>query len=585
MSAFLKDLSIRIKILGPVSILGIMMILVGVMGQISMGSIMQESSDISTNYISGIESVSEIRSSYQSLRRVAFAHIVASNSHNSELMGNLDTEGKELRSAVESAVGAYQSVTKDDTQRQAAEQFSSSFSAYMEVWDEILQNSKNGNIDAASELANTELRERGTAITTSLSQMSDSLSSGVEKAVVAQEETYKFSRTLIFIFIGIGVLVFAFTVWVSWTWCVKRLININKQLRDIIRSVEEGHGDLTKRVQSFCKDEVATLSASINVFIETLHTIMGEINVSSTSLAGIVQRVSQKVDVTNASSADISTTMENLSASMEEVAATVENIKGNVEQADTDIIVLSEESQKLSDYADGMQERAKKMETDAKENSKATSDVVNGIMTSLRRAIEDSKSVEKVNSLTDEILSIAGQTNLLSLNASIEAARAGDAGRGFAVVADEISQLANSSREAASNIQEINNMIVKAVNELIRSSDEMVKFITENILPDYESFVNAGRQYNDDAIHVNNTVTKFNTMSSKLQQMIQSITHAVTEIAATVDESAQDVSNVAANTTGLVNDIGEIASAMDDNKKVAGTLEQEADRFINLDVK
>lgn len=584
MAQFLKDLSIRIKILVPVGLLGVMMICVGVMGIVSATNIMHESNEISENYITGLEYEGEMAGNYQSLRRVAFAHIVASNSGNTELMQKLEEEGKGLREQIESTVASYEKITRVDVQEQAVAKFGTDFAAYMEVWDSILSLSGQGKIDDASNMANTELREKGTAITESLTTLKESLEQGVKIATDSQERTFKNSRLLIYIFIGIGVLVLAFTAWVSWVWCCKRLININKQLREIIKSIEEGRGDLTKRVQCFCVDEIATLSAGINVFIETLHKIMGQINSSSTQLGSIVNLVSEKVDTANSNSGDISSVMENLSASMEEISSTVVDIRASVETVDHNVIELADESQGLYDYANEMQNRAEELERGAAEKSRNTTEVVNGIVESLKIAIEDSKSVEKVNSLTDEILSIASQTNLLSLNASIEAARAGEAGRGFAVVADEISQLANSSREAAGNIQNINNMVVKAVNELIQSSDNMVKYINENILPDYENFVKTGRQYSDDAIRVNETVARFNDMSANLKQLVQNITNAVVEISSAVDESANGVTNAAMNTSDLAKGIGEIATAMSDNKEVAGTLEEEADRFINLDV-
>lgn len=84
----------------------------------------------------------------------------------------------------------------------------------------------------------------------------------------------------------------------------------------------------------------------------------------------------------------------------------------------------------------------------ARSNMESTGTKVNEILEVLNRAIEDSNSVNQVNSLTDDILNIASQTNLLALNASIEATRAGDAGRGFAVVATEISQLAPPVRKS-----------------------------------------------------------------------------------------------------------------------------------------
>ena len=141
-----------------------------------------------------------------------------------------------------------------------------------------------------------------------------------------------------------------------------------------------------------------------------------------------------------------------------------------------------------------MKIRAAELENGAKENMEYTNRVVGEITSELQTALENSKSVDEVSKLTDEILSISSQTNLLALNASIEAARAGEAGKGFAVVADEIRQLADSSRETANNIQRINEMVIDAVKGLAASSEKIIAYINETVLPDYESFVNGGKQ-------------------------------------------------------------------------------------------
>jgi methyl-accepting chemotaxis protein len=209
-------------------------------------------------------------------------------------------------------------------------------------------------------------------------------------------------------------------------------------------------------------------------------------------------------------------------------------------------------------------------------------EMIDGIIKSLRKAMEDSKSVERVNELTNDILSISSQTNLLALNASIEAARAGEAGKGFAVVADEIRQLADSSRETASNIQNINNMVTAAVKELVKSSDDIVNYINENILPDYDAFVESSRSSKEDAVHVNTIVTSFGDKASNLKGLVTEITDAINGIALSIDESTNAITTSAVNTNELVEGITEISGQMETNSEIAVQLKAEADRFVNL---
>ncbi len=580
MTMFLKNLSIRLKILIPVAVLGCLMFVLGLISIRSASQIKTASDEISGTYAIKIEHLGDVTSSYQTLRRVAFAHIVAQGDKN--LQKTLEDEASELKTTIDGLCEEYGKILTSADEEKSFQQFTDDYAAYLVIYNKILTASVSGDTTTATTLANTDLKQAGTALTALLGEMRDMNKANMDDAVAHQKTLYDEVVRTIIIAIIVAALVLLFVVWVCWTWVCKRLININKQLRGIITTIEDGQGDLTRRVQCFCTDEIGTLASGINIFIETLQNIMGQINTSSSKLGSVVSLVSDKVATANDNSGDISSVMEELSSSMNEISSTITAIKESIDVVDENVIELSDTSQGMYDYAVGMQERAENLEHNAVENKQDTSNIVNGIIDKLQQAIEDSKSVDRVNDLTDEILSISNQTNLLSLNASIEAARAGEAGRGFAVVADEISQLANSSRVAANNIQTINNMVVKAVNELIESANSIVKYINTNILPDYENFVKAGKQYNDDAVHVNEIVSRFNDMSVNLNQLISNITDSINGITVSVNESTKGVSNAAMNTSDLVKDIDEIADAMKDNKQVAGSLTDEADRFVNL---
>lgn len=580
MHQFLKDLSIRIKILVPVAFLGALLLALGTVAFISAGTILDASKDVSDKYAVRIEQINEITSCYQGLRGIAFASIVSR--HEVEARKELQKEAADNKARIEELSQACGAGLDTQKEKDSFAQFQADYAQYLNVLDQVIAEAEANNSLEATRLAMYDLQEVAQKISVELDSLNDYAKKGMEDATKHQKDAYDQSVIVIAVILVLGMLVFLFVIWVSWKWACKRLININRQLRDIIATIDAGQGDLTKRVQCFCTDEIGTLAAGINTFIETLQKIMGHITTSSGELGSIVSLVSGKVSTANDNSCDISSVMEELSASMQEISSTLGNIKENVDIADGNITELSDASRGLTDYATGMKQRAEELEKSAIENKQNTSDVINGIINKLNQAIESSKSVERVNDLTNDILSISSQTNLLSLNASIEAARAGEAGRGFAVVADEISQLANSSREAANNIQTINNLVIQAVQELIESADSIVKYIHDNILPDYEGFVSTGRQYSEDAIHINGIVQKFNEMSGSLNDLMNGITQAITGINTAMDESAAGTTRIAMNTSDLVKDIGEIADAMTDNREIAGSLSDEAERFVKL---
>lgn len=404
----------------------------------------------------------------------------------------------------------------------------------------------------------------------------------VNEMILAQENLYEGIKSSNTFKMGLAIVVTILLLIVSSRGVIRPLLVMNRKLQENVKKIEEGKGDLTKRISVNGKDEIGSLGKGINSFMESLQKVMIQITDSSNRLDDVVNNVAMKISDVDSHSTEISYSMEELTATMEEIAASIAGICDRAKEADNDVVSLSDASEKLVFYANEMKMRAAKLENMAIENKRSTSEVIGANIAKLEKAMEDSRKVERVNDLTKEILQISNQTNLLALNASIEAARAGEAGRGFAVVADEIRALADSSRETADNIQQINQMVIVAVKELMESSEVIVKYINETIMPDYDGFVDSGQKYSQDAAYVNEIVAQFNHMSGNLTRLIADISKNIDGITEAIEESAGEVTSVTSNTSELVKEFEVIEGAMKENQAVAMNLRAETDRFVCL---
>ena len=402
----------------------------------------------------------------------------------------------------------------------------------------------------------------------------------VETLLAEQNSLYEGMKLSNTVKLVVAVIATIAVIAVSVFGVLKPLLAMNRKLQVMMEGIEMGQGDLSQRVTVKGNDEIGQLAKGINAFVGSLESIMGKVTVSSNKLHDVTENVANKVITVSANSTDISASMEELSATMEEISASILNIKESTQSANEKITVLAQTTKELVSYADAMEQRAEDLEHTAVENKQNTGTIIDENIAKWEQATEDSKKVKRINELTNDILRIANQTNMLALNASIEAARAGEAGKGFAVVADEIRQLADSSRETADNIQEINQIVTVAVKELVDSSGAIVEYINGTILPDYDGFVESGKQYSEDAVHVNEIVTEFNEMAVKMEQLMNSITGTVGSITMAIEESTDCVANVADNANILAQDVDVVAQEMGENKKIAVELHMETEHFV-----
>ena len=573
--------TVLIKLLGPVIALGLLTMITAVVGLQSMIAVQKASKTVSGNGFRALICFDEINKDFIQTQKYCLA--VCGEPDNEGLYEYVVGQLKEFQSDVASyeeellAMDDYFS-DSDITTMNAV--FSAMDNAQQETV-ELMTKAMSGDKDIISE-ANQVMQEWSTNIGDNLDTLITSNDEVIKANVEKQEKIYNANRATAFVLMGISVVLFIITVVVAVETIVKPLRRQNKQLSDIIDNINNGKGDLTMRVDVKSHDEIGQSAIGINHFIETLQNIMSKIINNSNVLDGVVGKVAESVNSSSDSANDISAIMEELSATMEEVSATTGGVSSNTASAEEKVKDMAEQTKIISQYAQEMKGRAVTLEQTANDNKNSTSQVINDITGELNTALENSRSVEKVAQLTEDILSISSQTNLLALNASIEAARAGEAGKGFAVVADEIRQLADSSRETANNIQTINEQVIEAVNGLVKASERIISYINENILPDYEAFVQGGRQYSEDAVHIDDSMAEYEKSAEEILSTMIEITDAFEGINKAVEESANGVTDAAVNVDSLVQSMSEVHGKMEENSSVAKNLKDESANFVNV---
>ena len=235
-----------------------------------------------------------------------------------------------------------------------------------------------------------------------------------------------------------------------------RMLSGLRQIRDRMQDIAKGGGDLTVRLQIDSKDEIGETASAFNRFLEQLGQMFASFRTEANSLAEGVQRLNQVIDTIANESMHLSETASANAASIEQITVAVSHIADNAE--DVDRMMRDTGSLSRASVAE-----IAAVSTDA-ERSVSQVEEMSSILHSL-----DSRSQE-IHGIVNVIKGIADQTNLLALNAAIEAARAGEQGRGFAVVADEVRKLAEGTAKAT---VEIAGMIDAVRNETSQAGKTM----------------------------------------------------------------------------------------------------------------
>ncbi len=408
------------------------------------------------------------------------------------------------------------------------------------------------------------------------------LNEGITEAEKVQEDTYKNTMDITKAYAFIILLVVLYSVIKIVLEVARPLKKTAKNLKAYISEIESGNGDLSLRMKIFTKDEIGILVRYINQFIQILQNLLIEIQTEDRKLVSSVDEITYGAGKILVDLQESSDSIQTISAGMQEINASIEELSQNVDNVSAAAKEMKENAEEGSNYAADFKVRANYVKENAISNKEKTNRTIMEIGDVLQTSIENSKQVNRINQLTTEILEISSKTNLLALNASIEAARAGDAGKGFAVVADEIRGLAETTRTTANDIQDISKSVQEAVDELNENAGKMILYMNKYVLKDYEKFVDASQDYDKDADAFKAMMDSFAMKAVSLSDILNQILHSTVGISQNIEESTTKIEVVSNKSNDILDIMEDINHNMESNREIVQALDRCVNRFKKI---
>lgn len=319
-------------------------------------------------------------------------------------------------------------------------------------------------------------------------------------------------------------------------------------------------------------DDLGEIAEASQRVIVSLHNILGTLKECSIKLNHKAEALNgTSTNLVDCVNDNISTTQQ-LSASLEDADHAIERINDEISSMHNLIDSVVETLRCGSESGDSMLAGATRMQKSANTSLQDTRDQLQKTKVSVHSALDSLNSLSQINGMAEEILEIANQTNLLSINASIEAARSGELGRGFAVVAEEIGKLAETSKMTAARIRELCESSNGSIEEVNGCVAAIMQYMEGEVLGSFSDFAGKSNDCSASAEAIKQDIEKLNSLVRELKESIEEIF-----------ENAMNVKNISAQNSCAINEIvqknestadiaGEIRCHSDENIQMADSL-------------
>jgi methyl-accepting chemotaxis protein len=489
----------------------------------------------SENERSQMSLLSDIRSDIQTCEKCFFEYLY----YNSATRRGIASRGfqkarKEALSSINEMESLSTSADKDRLQ-----EITILVDSTLSVMDEVMQQDDSGKNEIKIRDATVEIQEAMDTINAKVDSLCGDSMTAMESQAAYGDVMLERSDTVMLALIALILIIALIAVFIVHFDVVKPFKGDEKEIKGILQ-------------------KIVNTSSNIQNTSDTINENLVQANTNSTNISALTQA---------------------LSASMENVASTTSSLVSDARDMLVSIECVAGETEEGHSLVEGIRSNASDIKTTTQKNKSTIAVELKEKRELLEKAIEDAKKIEEISLMTDDILDIASRTTLLALNASIEAAHAGESGRDFAVIAEEIRCLADGSRRKANSIRQISSSATGAMDTLRNNADGLLEYMNTHIDRAYSGFESAADAYYNDALKMKGIVRLYSDNMDSLKSATEQITSSLGMVAASIDKCSKGVSASSHNINSLVNNISEIELDTQENCTKLHSLNQEIRKF------